>query len=448
MSTEEIIIVTYNMIPYAASWGSCQRMYYLADTLLNNGKKVTIISLKTNGNETFGNPINFNSMSLPVGNGFFKSFIESRTIARSAGAQANKKNSSIIGTARTKIKNNKLLFSALVKIDQFIYNEPTYLAGAISNNWCKTNVKTICDYIKDNKVKTLIISCPPFGMFVLAPMIKKQCSDIKIIFDYRDPWNLWQKRGFYASYLEKKYLKYADKVIFTNENLATNMSKVYHIRKSKIAVIENGYSSKNWECVELSNNKNNRFVITYTGSIDLVKTSKYGYRDATTFLEALQMLVEEGLNIKIVFVGVADPNTEYANKIKETFKGHIELVGIKNSVVANQYLANSNVLLLLHTTNDNSSKYLVCGKLYDYIRAKKYIFGICDKNGLNAKIIRENGLGEVCDNHKQQISDAIRNLYLRWNRNDLNINQVDVSKFSREYQNNKYYEIIVDENDE
>ena len=37
------IIITWNMLPFTDNWGGCQRMYYLADSLISAGDSVEII---------------------------------------------------------------------------------------------------------------------------------------------------------------------------------------------------------------------------------------------------------------------------------------------------------------------------------------------------------------------------------------------------------------------
>ena len=56
---EKIAVITYDMIPYASSWGSCQRMYYLSEFLLEKGYSVEIFSSSKNRYGNFGKKINF-----------------------------------------------------------------------------------------------------------------------------------------------------------------------------------------------------------------------------------------------------------------------------------------------------------------------------------------------------------------------------------------------------
>ena len=53
-----ILIITYDMIPYSGSWGGCQRVYYFAKELCKTNN-VFMISSKKNYYGNFGKDIPF-----------------------------------------------------------------------------------------------------------------------------------------------------------------------------------------------------------------------------------------------------------------------------------------------------------------------------------------------------------------------------------------------------
>ncbi|MCI8772200.1 MAG: glycosyltransferase family 4 protein, partial [Lachnospiraceae bacterium] len=208
MRKRNVLIITYSMIPHASSWGGCQRMYYLAEYLIREGYNVTVCSAKTNEEQFYGKEIHFSTMPLEIKNKIFRNFVYSKKVSHS-----NKKTDHIsanfIGKLRNIIKGKKTLFKILVKIDEWIFNEPSYLMGLISRNWISSWKKEISDYITENEIDTLIVSGPPFGMFSIVKYIKKK-NHISVILDYRDPWNLWHKRSLFARLAEKKNMKYVE----------------------------------------------------------------------------------------------------------------------------------------------------------------------------------------------------------------------------------------------
>lgn len=441
---KEVVIITYSMIPHAIAWGGCQRMYYLANAFMDVGYKVTVFSVANKVNQTFGNPIYFNAQALPIEKKFYKSFVDSKMQQKtSSEATGAKSQASLVGKMRAAIKQNKFVFNAMDSTDKFFFNEPSFLMGPITRNWCKTHADEINQYIKDNPVEAVIISGPPFGMFSIAKYVKEKNKQIPVVLDYRDPWNLWHKKSQYALSLESHNFEYADKVIFTNHNLEQDMCKKFPAISGKTDVVMNGYSSDAWSVIESSEGKkHDQLVITYTGSVDIVETSKLGFRDVTVLFDALEKAVNKGCKIKLVFVGAANPNTPYAEEQKKRFGNHLEIEGMVSNTEAMKRMMESDALLILHTVSDASSKYLVGGKLYDYIRAGKYVLSIGDPDGLNSRTVAAENIGSYCENTVDGIYNVLIDMYQKWTLKTLVPNIVDVEKYSREYQNRHYVDII------
>lgn len=438
----EVVIITYSMIPHAVAWGGCQRMYYLADTLLNWGYEVTVFSVANKVEQTFGNSIRFNAKALPIKNKFYKAFVDSKMQQKNKRTTIREKES-IVGKTRAIIKKNKIVFNMLDSIDKFLFNEPSFLMGPITRNWCKTYVEDINQFISKREAEAVIISGPPFGMFSIAKGIKKKNKAIPIILDYRDPWNLWHKKSYYALNLEKRNFQYIDRVVFTNENLEKDMCKRFPILFGKTNIVMNGYSNEAWNKIkDKPMIRHDQLVITYTGSCDIVETSQYSFRDVTVLFEALDKAIKAGCKIKLIFVGAANPNTSYAEKQKKRFGEHLQIIGMVNNKEAIQWMLESDALLILHTTTDNSSKYLIGGKLYDYIRSRKYILSIGDLEGLNSKIVKKEGIGLCSENSIEGIYQALTEMYEKWKSGGLNVRNINVEKYSREYQNKHYVKII------
>ena len=284
---------------------------------------------------------------------------------------------------------------------------------------------------------------PLVGMFSIAKLIKEKNKHIPVVLDYRDPWNLWHKKSHYALNLEAQNFEYADKVVFTNHNLELDMSKMFPTISGKTDVVMNGYSSDTWSGIETDESKkHDQLVITYTGSVDIVETSKFGFRDVTVLFDALEKAVKNGYNIKIIIVGAANPNTLYAEEQKKRLRDHLEIEGMVSNTEAMKRMMESDALLILHTVSDASSKYLVGGKLYDYIRAGKYVLSIGDPEGLNSKTVTEESIGSYCENTVDDIYKELVEMYQKWTTGALVPSKVEVEKYSREYQNRHYVEIV------
>jgi len=176
--------------------------------------------------------------------------------------------------------------------------------------------------------------------------------------------------------------------------------------------------------------------------MDLIFSSKVGFRDISVLVEALEDCLSDNKKIVLRFVGVTNINSAYAIYLKNKYKNNIQFYGVVNNREASIEMTKSDILLLLHTTNDNSSKYLVSGKMYDYIKANRMIFSIGAANGLHEKLVKEENLGLSCNNNFRDIYDSLNYMYALWEKDKLSIEVQDDFRFSREFQNDIYLQLF------
>lgn len=438
---KQVLIITYDMIPYTSSWGACQRMYFFSEYLKEKGYSVDVFSCKKQIEDDYGKVIHFTNHPIEIKNGFYRHFINSRA----RGTKIAKENRSVktlemLAKARRFVKDNPFLLKLFVNIDRFLFNEPTTLGGAISNKWIRENIKDILFYIGDNKIDTVIISAPAFGMFSAARYIKHLYKNrVNLIFDYRDPWNLWRKESIYSFKKEKYYLQFADEIVCTTDYLCDDMSEEFKIDRNRFHTIANGYSEKNWEDIVVDDRgRNDCFVISYIGQIELIYQ---GIRNIEKVIEAFRRLDKKNIMFRIV--GVNDITLDNVKNLKREFRNKIEIFPPVKAEQSLEYMLDSDVLLLLHTTDDSSGRYIVSGKFYDYARAGKCILSVDNGKGNHKKLIDKYGLGISVRNDTDEILSAIKRLYKEWEDGTIEkYSHCDIS-FSREYQY-KEYETILD----
>lgn len=438
---DNIAIITFDMIPNTKTWGGCQRMYYLAKEIHSQDKNVTVYSFDKLAKNTYGQEIPFKTKALKS-----KSHISNRIINLGSRMKSDGKDNQR-GTVNFKYKlkrNIVMLTNVLKPIDDLIYNEPQLFKGMISTKWINEYFDYFCEEIISNKISTIIISAPPFGLLNITQKLKKRFNNsLYVIIDYRDPWNLWKKGSFISINKEKKALNSADVIVVTNEFHGIDLGKKFDISSSKIKVVSNGFSLEDWNKAKIISRSNeSEFKISFVGAISL--SPDKSYRDCTNLLEAFDKFRRTHRNVKLEFVGVSNPNSDYVNKLKARFKDSLSIYGHVSSVQAIEYMQDSDILLLIHTASDNSSKYLVSGKLYDYIRSGRAIFSVGDPLGIHHKLINENNLGVSVKDNVDEIYEGLVFLYKLWTNNSLDaINNIaNLEEFSREYQNKKYYNII------
>lgn len=424
-----ILIVTYDMIPYAFTWGGCQRMYYLAQRLIQEGYDVDVIALRTAKYNTFGKP------ALPR-----VFFIDEPKEIESTNKDPNTESSNKNKGSSGFIK--KMAF----KIDPILFNEIVPGNGLQSYKRFRMARTKLRERVGNNHYDAIIVSAPPFVVFNTISLIKKLQPKQRIIMDYRDPWNSWHTGNRLCERREKKLQEQADLIVCTNTALCEDMSQKYNIPIKKYHVVENGFmvdASDSVRPVEV-NLPHDKMNIVYTGAIGFNPISD-GYRDTVPLVEALEMLKQKGnKDIRLVFVGEANSDMSYLRGLKNKFGEQLMVIGKVNSDIAKEYVRQADACLLLHTAEDMSGKFLISGKAYDYIQAKKYIFSISRSDSQHAKIIDQYGIGVNVPNDKEAISLALTESFAEWKNSGFNklYDGIDVMRFSRDYQLNNYIKII------
>ena len=84
---------------------------------------------------------------------------------------------------------NKIWLNYLCIVDPYI-------------GWLIPSILTSFKVIKKNKIKTVIVTGPPFSPVLIA-LIQKFLFKIKLIIDYRDPWSShnWSVKNKYGNTL-------------------------------------------------------------------------------------------------------------------------------------------------------------------------------------------------------------------------------------------------------
>jgi glycosyltransferase involved in cell wall biosynthesis len=328
-----------------------------------------------------------------------------------------------------------------------LFNEPNPGMGILGYIWVENVKQEVKDIIRDKKIKKVIISGPHFSLFKVAEFIKQQSNDVKVILDYRDPWNLWNNAKGFSYMKEKKYLHIADRIVVFSDAFRRDMINEFNIEGRKICTVMNGYSEGVWNSLKSfegcrENGGKGKLIMSYIGSIDLA--SKRGHRNP---LELLKAYKEFKYNYDIVlrFIGVINSPTEIEN-IKETFGNSLEIRGqisYKDSLLE---MMRSDVLLLLNTENCNFTKYVYNAKFFDYLKSGKVIWGIGKQTVLLNELIEKYKLGIISENSKKEILEKVYLLHKYWKSHELNTLRknelLDISIYSREHQNKQYFELL------
>lgn len=429
---KKMMIISYYMLPFCESFGACQRMYYLASEAVARDYEVKVIHVLTGKQSKKEHELPFTS--LPIA---FKNHVFERAFGSEVMMSADRNSSNQPLSIGALVHH---LSKGLLKItNRFFFNEPLPGIGIAAYEWSIHAKKMILSEISNSQIGVVIISGPPFSLFRLARIIKKTFPGVKVVLDYRDPWNVWNGRSGIPWAKERRVLNCADKTIFASKDLCDYFRDRNLLSIEKSAVISNGYSESLWRKVEANHSQDRQggkrkpLMLSHVGSLRLGAKGKT--RDTSVLLEVISN--NQTLDLNIRFVG--------ATGILQAHDRRVEVIPRVSQSQSLEYMLDSDVLIVMHTAKDDSGKFINTGKFFDYIRSGRVIWGIGNENVFFNKMIKDHSLGVTSENDYESISATIGLLYKRHLAGELRAlrNQMMVGfEYSRENLNKKYLSIV------
>lgn len=317
-----------------------------------------------------------------------------------------------------------------------------FLVYGIRILWFPWIIKKSLKVIKKESIKLAYVTGPPFSNLVLGYLLKKFLK-IKLITEFRDAWNFdpYQNKKIHFFWrksvnkiLEKKVIKISDRVIFVTrgtKNIYSDHYK-YLTNVKKFCVNYNGYDPEDFNRNYLKY-RNNVFTITYVGMF-------FPFRKPDIFLKALAEVISEDNRIKdkiiVRFIGKF-----FEEKVKQETKKLISSLKLQNNVKLINYvthdesvgfLIKSDVNLFI-TGKKKGGEFVVAGKTFEYLAARKPILALTYKDGEAARMFIKSQFGVVVDQEDiKGIKAAILKLYNNWqNNSQIDVNETYIQSFNK-----------------
>lgn len=427
-----IIIVAYHVLPFTKLWGAAQRMHYLSEHLIENNYDVTIMGADFGTSNYSGKKLNYRSIGIKIKPTLIQKYQETFQRSNSDLKVSINKNQSFNFTGIIK----RLLKPLYLFFEKLFFNDFAYY-GFLSYFWELSARKKVLKEIKLNNTKTVIISGPYFGVFKISKAIKRTNEGIKIILDYRDPWNLLKKGSFVSKLKEKTYLSLADQVVMFSDRFKDDMMKKFSLPEDKCLTVYNGYDSDLWDKIEeeFKNNdirKNkDKFIISYISSN--ISFKKGTPRDPRNLIKAVSNMNNSN-KVLLNIIGCIDTpnNNEFSN-----YDFDLNLSLFVTHEKALKIMNESDIVVIL-STEKTDSKYTLTGKLFDCIRSGKFILGIANSEDVNyCTMIDKLDIGKSCVNEINEISNILEIQYRTWSKENRKHSKFNKEIYSRRNQNIK-----------
>ncbi|MBI4043491.1 MAG: glycosyltransferase family 4 protein [Candidatus Diapherotrites archaeon] len=288
---------------------------------------------------------------------------------------------------------------------------------------------------KKQKFDLVFGSMPLFSSGLTAYIVHK-IARIPLVIDVRDPFirsmfqeektagYIYQKslKGRILKPLEAKIFGAAKEIIVTNPGIKKELMTVHKIHEKKIRVIYNGFDEKGWEKIEPK-----KFVKKTLLAAGRITTAK----SFDVVIGALKVL---GDDWQFVMCGDGDAGIQKfldAAK-KEGVSEKVIFAGKLAQQEAISYTKGADILVASNQLND-SLKYAIPGRTFEYIAAGKPILAIWPKGGDFDEFLTKFDCGRIVGRDLEEVKKTI--LFLYENRKELGENARKASKnFTREDQ--------------
>ena len=294
--------------------------------------------------------------------------------------------------------------------------------------WVKPSVSFLKEYLQKHQIDTIITTGPPHSLHLIGLQLKKELS-INWIADFRDPWTtigyhkelmLSEKAERKHKALEKDVLQTADKIIVTSPTTKTEFAA---LTSKPIEVITNGYDVENVEKTPLDA----KFTLAHIGSF-------LSNRNPRILWKVINELINENPDFandfQLKLIGKV--SQEIVNTIQEfTLSNYVLNLGYLSHKEAIQHQRASQVLLLIEI-DDNTTRCIIPGKLFEYMVSDRPIIAIGPKGSDFENIIKETNTGSFFTyEDKVGLKEIIFTHYQSFKQNELKVHPVGLQQYSR-----------------
>lgn len=282
--------------------------------------------------------------------------------------------------------------------------------------WVRPSVNFLDDFLREQKIRTIITTGPPHSMHLIGLRLKKRNPSLKWIADFRDPWSEWGfldtiKVGSFArnlhKHLERKVLQTADRVTTITPFYVRHFQR---LGNRPVTLLTNGYDTEDFEGFTLQ--RPDKFVIRHMGIVN-EKCNPVPFMEAVASLCKTNQEIHEA--IRIDFVG----------QVNETFRGYVQQHPILKSITSFtapvphkeviKLYEKSAVLLLVLTGYKDAEGYMP-GKLFEYIATGLPILGVGPEEGDAANLMLEAKVGKMIDaSHTSALNNFLEQHFNLWN---------------------------------
>ncbi len=294
--------------------------------------------------------------------------------------------------------------------------------------WVKPSVKYLETYISNADIDVIITTGPPHSVHLIGKELKEKLK-LKWIADFRDPWTtigyhdklkLTKKSLATHKQLEKEVVTTADHITVTSY---TTKKEFTALTNRPVSVITNGYDTEIVGEVTLDT----EFTISHIGSL-------LSGRNPEKLWQVLYNLTQENSDfenaLKLRLVGAV--SKDVLSSIKDAgLSSFLDVKGYVSHKEAIKIQKSSQVLLLIEIDNDQT-KCIIPGKLFEYMVSKRPILAVGPKGADISKLIEETNSGKFLEySEYNEMKKILLTYFKKFQEHKLIADTQGIEKYSR-----------------
>jgi len=293
--------------------------------------------------------------------------------------------------------------------------------------WMLTAVKAAKHLVDEHNITAIYSSSPPYTCALIARAVKR-ATGLPWVAGFRDPWteflttpDRWFLPAAIDRSLERSVFTEADVVECAWTGIIDDAMRKYpQLDRSKFMHVPNGFDASDFPSVTYQ--RNDRFTITYTGSM-------YGRRTPKAFLDALEYLADAGRlepkDVHLRFVGRFGDEV-HAMIVASRFASSIERIGYVPHEESVGYVMQSEASLLIVDDAKESAE-IVPGKVYEYLGVGRPVIALAPRgSAIEDLIVQTRAGGCAPQSDVPAIAEIVGTFLDRW-KQGMQITEPDAS---------------------
>lgn len=284
----------------------------------------------------------------------------------------------------------------------------------------KALIPYAANYAKKYDINTVVFTGPPSSLHLCGAILKSENPDLRLIQDYRDPWNNVHDHSISRKVLglahkadmmswERISLDCADHIVVVTERMKYQLHRLFGISLARITVIRNGFDPDD-RPVHFKLATSEKITLIYAGTLGRWTNSRLvGLELLIAVIGQLEPEVKARFRVEI-YSDIREG--QLSARLRES-KNLLYLKPMISNVELFERIQAADVCLSINAEKDS---YAVGTKVYDYMGLQKSIFHLAPGGELSELLTKAGQYVATYDEHSIEkcllriVSDKINGL--------------------------------------